>query len=343
MRWAFRGAAANLDNNDLTVTKRQAWDLTDLDRATQADRESRAKALSTAAAVAAGQGRNPGWWQSRERGEGVPDSQRLAECGSNVVRLLNQETGEIIEQIQGCNHPLCAQCAKRRAGKLARKLSNSIAQLENELRAQEVIEKCRHRRPYMITLTVRHCGSVALDIARLALAWTRFRASWHSALGERFAYARFLEIASAKSSGGHAHWHVLAYWPVADWARLQRWWRKAVKRADKKLGVKWQTEHHERNAGNLQVAKANDAAKAYCTKARKYASKSSIDVSGMEVDAVAQMVAKLKTARRVSASAGFWAPKEFFTVWTVLDKADLGAIRPRAGWWRQGAQPTAPP
>lgn len=343
MRTPFRGAAANLDNNKLTVSKPSKWDFADLDGATLADRQARAQALAAAAQQAAGQGRSPGWWQSRERAEGVPDSVRVAECGKHTVRLYDKESGEIIEQIQGCNHPLCPSCAKRRAGKLSRKLSQSIAQLENELRQQELIEKRRHRRPYMITLTVRHSGSVAKDVERLQYAWTRFRASWRASLGESFAFARFLEVSSAKSSGGHAHWHALVYWPVADWSRLQRWWRKAVMRADKKLGVEWQTDKLKRNAGNLQVALAQNAAAAYCTKARKYASKSAIDVSGMELDAVAAMVAKLKTARRVSASVKFWVPKAFFTVWTVLDRTDLSAMRPRAGWWRPAAQPGAPP
>lgn len=344
MRWAFDrgGGAANLDNKELTVSKRK-WELSQLDDATLPDRVERAKRLNADAISAARSGQSPGWWLSRERGEAIPDTQRMADCGKNVTRLLNTETGEIIEQIQGCNHPLCPGCAKRRAGKLSRKLSQSIAQLENELRAQELIEKRRHRRPYLITLTVRHSGSISTDIARLALAWTRFRASWWASLKQRFAYVRFLEVASKSSTGGHAHWHMLAWWPPADWSRLQRWWRKAVKRADTKLGVKWDCDKKRNNAGNIQVSEAQHAAAAYCAKARKYASKSAVDVGGMAIDAVAAMIAKLKTARRVSASVGFWGPKQFFTVWTVLDAADASTLRPGPGWWRAAAPSQGPP
>ena len=343
MRIAFRGGAANLDNNEITVSNGPKWEIADLDAATLPYRAARAADLSGRAAAASASGLNPAWWASRERTEGKPDSVRLAECGTHVVRLLNTETGEIIEQIQGCGHPLCKPCAKRRAGKLSRRLSNSIAQLENELRQQEVREKARHRAGYLITLTVRHCGSIALDIERLALAWANFRASWKAMLGERFSYVRFLEVASKKSKGGHAHWHMLAWWPIAEWGRLQRWWRKAIATVDKRLGIEWPTERQRRNAGNLEIEKAQRSAAAYCAKARKYASKSAVDVSGMELDAVAAMIAKLKSARRVSASVGFWATREFFTVWTVLDKADMAQPAPARGWWREVAPAQGPP
>lgn len=83
----------------------------------------------------------------------------------------------------------------------------------------------RQRTLKMLTLTVRHSGSLAKDREAIAKGWRLFYQRMNRRIGV-FAYAGVWEVTSGVDGDGmgHVHAHVAVVWPWVDYAEARELW-----------------------------------------------------------------------------------------------------------------------
>lgn len=283
------------------------------------------------------------WHAVRARSLGRTIQARLDDCGKRKLQLLNSVTGEIIDRPVRCLQATCTHCCKYRALQLKRKMAKALP-------AITAAETADHRRPIMITATVRHCGNPHLDRVRLQRAWQGIRATWAARyrLDKRpgFSFLRIPELAEGGHRDGHAHTHTLAWMPeFFDYAWLQRAWRKALRTADENLGVVWPSVYLRDNAGNLKfdVVKNVKRVVHYIAKIVNYITKVGTALESLQPEVAATYIDGSYGRRWFATSRGLMRVTDTsFDVWE-LHQLPEPVENPPAFWWRWRAPAQAPP
>lgn len=81
----------------------------------------------------------------------------------------------------------------------------------------------------LVTLTVRHSGSLAADRHTITRGWQRLRSwLWHVDDGRALPYVLAWELTPGSDGLGHVHAHVAAVWPFRDLRALDAEWQRAT-------------------------------------------------------------------------------------------------------------------
>lgn len=238
------------------------------------------------------------WHLERAEGMTRPIVERLARCGRYSVDMLDIATGEVRPVKIGCGDSLCADCRKRRARKVARRLRS---QLEGIDRFQRQAHKRRGR---LWTLTLRDSTSPGVDALVMRDAWALFRARWRDHYEWSFSFLRYEELSHGRAGQGHNHWHALVWHhPVGrdTLSRWQGWWRQALATA----GARHNAGHDY--SGNLNLSSTrggSDAAAVYTTKVYQYVCKEAFDLESLDTQKAAEYIAALYGRRRFTTSRG---------------------------------------
>ena len=104
-------------------------------------------------------------------------------------------------------HLLCPLCQVKRAKTLRARFRNAI---------EKAGKRNASRRPIFITLTLPHSGDVGADRRALSAGWRRFYKAIRRRIGP-FEYVGVHEVTAGRDGLGHAHAHILAWWPWFNW------------------------------------------------------------------------------------------------------------------------------
>jgi len=173
------------------------------------------------------------WHLQRAEGLDVPILDRMRRCQARTVDVIDAATGEVRTILIGCNQASCRRCERARSRKIAKRIIKSLGWIgkRERLRAEE---RKQTANPVLLTFTVRHLEgwSTADDAETMRRAWVLFRARWWHRFKFAFTFFRFEEVSGGRSSDGHLHWHLAAWWPNFDWKdTFQRWWTESVSSA----------------------------------------------------------------------------------------------------------------
>jgi hypothetical protein len=183
----------------------------------------------------------------------------------------------------------------------------------------------------LMTLTIRHSGSVEDDRRDLAEGWREFyrrlqRRGWTAP------YCGAWEATSGRDGLGHVHLHVAIIWPRIPWSTVSRLWRASCPRSEV---IDLKGPRKDRKPTNAWTAAK------YLS---KYISKG-IDFDALPAELAADIVAASYNQKSVVHGTGRWAPDaatgkmqrvKFFQPWErphcdccgVLPWPDV-AFRPR--------------
>lgn len=288
------------------------------------------------------------WHRQRAASLEVTIKDKVWFCNGTSVWLLDPVSGNERQIDVPCNDRTCPNCAARRGRKAAAQLFTNLQR----------VTKCANkeaggaRKPQLLSFTVRHCGDTTTDARRLQLALCKFRSSWCSYQNRKwkakygvarkskknpnpkkptakkwrlsFDYVRVLEVAPGGKRKGHAHFHMIAWlpkwWP---WADAQRWWRKALYKADAELGVVYETQEMRDSPGNIDIDPNSGIAamNGYITKVTNYVSKYGLDILSCTPEAGAGIADGLYGRRWITTSRGLFVrplPQE----WQVVTLPD---------------------
>ena len=273
------------------------------------------------------------WHRERARAAARGPAQRAAECGHRILQVYHHGTGEIEGVPEPCRQLCCPRCMVKRKRKL-------VARALQAVRAVTMRQQARHRRPWLLTLTVRRLpgDGAAQQRQRIAAAWPKFRASLHKLLGWSPEFLRVDECAAKASPNGHAHWHIVAWLPrILPFSDIQRIWNRA-------LGCQKDYSKEEAKGNiDLQAGDGADQAVAYAFKALAYVGKSAFDITRLDEQRAAEYLEAMYGQRTVATSRGFWLVEYrqpvAWGVWTTPRRR----WAPGPMWWRQVDTGTGPP
>lgn len=238
------------------------------------------------------------WHLQRSEGMARPVVERLGRCGRYSVDVLDTTTGEVKPVKIGCGDSLCADCRKRRARKVARRLRSQLDGIDRWQR------QAHKRRGRLWTLTLRDSRNPGTDALVMRDAWTLFRARWRDHYGWSFAFLRYEELSHGRAGQGHNHWHALAWHhPVGrdTLSRWQGWWRTALATA----GARHQPGHDYSGNFNLSSTRGgSEVAATYTTKVYQYVCKEAFDLESLDTQRAAEYIAALYGRRRFTTSRG---------------------------------------
>lgn len=206
-------------------------------------------AKRVAAALAAG--RSPpalGWsWAQRARwylGRAYalerPWTDRANECGSDYLGAVALACMACAWQgprpvscglVAWCNRDDAKRCGRRYRGRVYKRLVDGLRREHGrELAAWRAAGFRRGKRPSLtlVTLTVRHSGSIAQDRKTIQRGWERLRAWLHLVDGRALPFALAWELTPGRDGLGHVHAHVATLWPFRDLRALDAEWSRAT-------------------------------------------------------------------------------------------------------------------
>lgn len=222
-------------------------------------------------------GRRNRYAEARRRTIAMDPADRLDSCEGRSV-VFRCACRHVRAKV-GCGlRWLCPRCQKRFYAHYRRKLKLSMKTAQRGTRARWTL----------VTLTVQHSGSLALDRERIADGWRRFRQWTWRRIG-KFPYALVWEFTAGAANDGHLHAHVAALWPYVPWSDMHAEWERA-------------THGHGRHIHFEQCRKGPGGAASYLS---KYASKGvQVDVRKPELST--ELLAAIYNRKVVCASHGFW-------------------------------------
>lgn len=212
-----------------------AWEV---DRAGAHARAIRAAALDAGAAAAERAGRDGRWHAARAAAMRRGWTRGVRSCGERVVAGCGCGGRIAMER---CGVPwACEACARRVYARTHARVRRAVGAIAAAAHARtRAAARGRGRVPpgqrwqaRMVTLTVRHSGSVSADVRRLARAWARWRAWVRARAGAAPAYVRVVEVTPGADGAGHAHYHVVIAMPYVDFAAARAAWARAVGQDD---------------------------------------------------------------------------------------------------------------
>lgn len=234
----------------------------------------------------------------------------------------------------GCGQRwLCPKCQKSFYSRYGKKLKRAMKARQRLARATYISRGKRkgERRDWtLVTLTVRHSGSIARDRETLVRGWKRLRQWLWSRIG-KFDFALVWEFTKGRDERGHLHAHVAALWPWFDWADLAVAWKRATGGESTRINCQ-------------RATKGAGGAAAYLA---KYVSKG-LEVTDAPAVLAAEAVATMYGKRHVTASHKFWKPARktcttCLQPWQlVVTPRGLAQTAPWACWrangWRIGVE-----
>lgn len=222
--------------------------------------------------------------EQRARALGMDQRARLDECGKRKAEIRCRCRTVVVDV--GCGQRwTCAACRDRWARRLRRRLHRSA---KVHFRKRNRGRRHQRYRWVMVTGTVRHSGDVAADLQRLKAAWRALYRWTHKRIGQ-FDYCQVHEVTQGRDGRGHVHFHAVVLWPWIDWHDVRAAWKRAIGDDGAELDMK-------------ACAKGVGGAAEYVT---KYVSKGN-QVTEMNAQLAARVVAAYYNKRTVTASLGFW-------------------------------------
>jgi hypothetical protein len=170
------------------------------------------------------------------------------------------------------------------------------------LRAELAAARKRYRgavRVVMITLTVRHSGSVAADRERIERGWRAVRKCAHKRIG-KFAFALAWECTPGHDGLGHVHCHVAAVLPFVDFGAMRRAYVAAT--SGQGLRIDFSTKPKPRKDGTKPAQWTSDHAINYVS---KYVGKG-VNVRSFTPTLAARVVSAFAEKRTVTPSRGLY-------------------------------------
>jgi hypothetical protein len=181
---------------------------------------------------------------------------------------------------------ICRACRRKRSWQLARRLEAGM----NRAVEQSTVNGWRAPLVRLLTLTVRHSGSVDVDRKRLADGWREFRKRVHRWIG-RFRFALTWEVTPGRDGRGHVHAHAAVVWPRwIDYRRVRTLWLRSCEASER-----------------ISIVTGNGGGGAAKYLA-KYISKG-VDVAEFTDELRAAVLASFYNAHLVLTSRKFWLPK----------------------------------
>lgn len=230
---------------------------------------------------------------------------RLAVCGKRRRWIRCRcENGDARAIDEFCRQrAACEGCRDRWAGRIRYRALEAVGAWVDRERGRR--GRFQHRvRVRMITMTVRHSGSIARDRAELVKGWEALRKQLHRWFGP-LPFMMIPEVEPGRDGRGHEHLHVViiggpVWWP---YAKIQRTWATACPRSARGPGIQIDVAGSKRQDGDPVKSAAN-----YIT---KYASKGArIGGDGWSEELVAQVIAAHYGKKWITTSHGFWSPPE---------------------------------
>lgn len=107
----------------------------------------------------------------------------------------------------------------------------------------------------LVTLTVKHSGSLAADRHTITRGWQRLRAwLWHLDEGRALPFVLAWELTPGRDGLGHVHAHVAAIWPWRDLRAIDAEWQRVTHGAGVTVDVT-QGRKGTRRAGPVAAAR----------------------------------------------------------------------------------------
>ncbi len=219
--------------------------------------------------------------------------ERRRECGRETYEGICGHCGLFHSWPKSCGaHQVCADCARARTKKLARRLIPAI-RLQHERAKTKWYARGRPTGQLpvltLMTLTLRSESLADLSERRklLSESWNRFRSWWQGKERAKLSYAWTAECTEGTANQGHVHIHVVTMLPFRDYKLLGKAWERAT-------GAQ---------GGHADFRRARTDAKRAAFYIAKYASKGTKFES---VQVGAAWVVAQHGKRGVSTSRDFW-------------------------------------
>lgn len=285
--------------------------------------------------------RSSEWAEHRAQAMALPRGELLAACGTRT-RVVRCDCGPREIKV-GCDQvQLCARCRQRHWRRWRRRITRA---LDAHVRAARA-EWHTHRGAggklpgvYLITLTVPHSGSIAVDRERLAKGWRKLT-KIASARHWWGAYALTYEVTPGQDGLGHVHVHIAAVSSWIPYEELHGAWRSIT--GARVLDVS--------APGSRRRESAADYLAKYVTKG--------VDPAVFTGQKAGELLCAFRGKRKVTTSLEFWSPlrdRETLcqtcgarhrsmgapqSLRSVAPGAVLQAMAERIGWWvpRGGVQ-----
>lgn len=252
--------------------------------------------------------RKTDWHSARAKSLRRKLSEHLESCGSGAVilRCARAYTAMPSKCGKDC---LCERCASWRAKQLGKKAKLAVAvayKQEVERWQREGKQRGKHPRVLLVTLTVRHSGSLDEDVGRLKQGWATWRAWLHKRLGRSVPFMVTTECTLGTRRDGHVHMHVVMVAPYFDWSDAHAAWKRATDGYGQNFDVS-DTGATPRRAAEY-VTKRNLAQASQ--RAAIYAAKRA-DIAGLseEGEVFGRWLASIYGRRRVHTSQGWWVDR----------------------------------
>jgi len=153
-----------------------------------------------------------------------PYVRKLARCSKRGVRVKCGCKGWRGVRAYTCRqHMLCETCQVARARRLGRRIREGL---------EAAFASRPHEKLVLLTLTVRHSGSVDEDRDALARGWRAFYKRLNAAYG-RFPYVGVWEVTPGTDGTGHVHAHVAVIWPWRDWGECREMWLQSCPESER--------------------------------------------------------------------------------------------------------------
>lgn len=278
--------------------------------------------------------RSAEWAEHRAQAMALPRAEVVDACRTRM-RMVRCKCGPR-EVPVGCDLvQLCEWCRKRHWRRWRRKITRALDAHVRAARGSWHGTGRRGRLPgvYLITLTVPHSGSIAVDRDVIGRGWRKLTKA--ASAGRWWgAYALTYEVTPGKDGLGHVHAHIAAVSSWIPYDDLHRVWREAT--GARVLDV-------SAPSGSTRRESAADYLAKYVTKG--------VDPTVFTGQKAGELLIAFRGKRKVSTSVGFWSPTKEReatcgtcgarhelvgapgSLRTVAPGAVLQALAERVGWW----------
>lgn len=238
--------------------------------------------------------RSAEWAEHRAQAMALPRAEVVRACGKRWRKVAcGCGTREVPV---GCDQTqLCRACSKRHWRKWRRRITRAmdahVRAARGEWHAARARGLATGKLPgvYLLTLTVPHSGSIAMDRETLARGWRKLT---KVATAERWwgAYALTYEVTPGEDGKGHVHAHIAAISSWIPYERLHEVWRAVT--------------------GALVLdaqAPRSNGAKSAADYLAKYVTKG-VDPAVFTGQKAGELIVAMRGKRKVTTSVAFWRP-----------------------------------
>lgn len=279
--------------------------------------------------------RSAEWAEHRAQAMALPRADLVATCGTRF-RTVACRCGRR-EIPVGCDQTLlCRRCSAKHWKRWRKRVTRSLDGHVRAARGAWASGGRPGKLPgvYLITLTVKHSGSIASDREHLARSWRRLT-KVATAEGWWGAYVMVYEVTPGKDGQGHVHIHLAAVSSWVPYDRLHAEWRRIAGAVVLDVSPP--------KSGSTRVSRAADYISKYVTKG--------VEPQVFTGQKAGELLVAMRGKRKVTTSLDFWRPDrdretrcrtchcKHRAVGTppalrvVAPAAVLRSIAERVGWW----------